>query len=124
MEKIFTLRCVSCHSEKPTDDIWKIAPNNVKFDSSDEIVKMKDKILTQRLAKRSIEKCIERSNRNSKISRYPSRRSEILGKFPAKIGTTPHDDGHYEKKRERKGMTKLNLTAAYYSSNCLGKASH
>ncbi|HHZ65921.1 MAG TPA: hypothetical protein EYN38_05245 [Flavobacteriales bacterium] len=47
VEKIFTLRCVSCHSEKPTDDIWKIAPNNVKFDTSDEIVKMKDKILNR-----------------------------------------------------------------------------
>ncbi|PCH96878.1 MAG: hypothetical protein COB85_03180 [Bacteroidetes bacterium] len=47
INKIFTLRCVPCHSEKPRDDIWKIAPNGLMFDNADQILKMKDKILNR-----------------------------------------------------------------------------
>ena len=37
-------RCVSCHSETPTDQVWKTAPNGVKYDTKDQIVNLRDKI--------------------------------------------------------------------------------
>lgn len=42
---IFQNRCVSCHSARPTDDVYKIAPNGVKYDTPDEIVLKKDLII-------------------------------------------------------------------------------
>ncbi len=42
---IFQKRCISCHSAKPTDDVFKVAPNGVFFDSPDAILNQKDKIL-------------------------------------------------------------------------------
>ena len=42
---IFQRRCVSCHSASPTDDINIMAPNGVMYDTPDQIVKMKEKIL-------------------------------------------------------------------------------
>lgn len=44
---IFQERCVSCHSAKPTDDVQKIAPNGVMFDTPDQIRKMADRILVR-----------------------------------------------------------------------------
>jgi uncharacterized membrane protein len=38
-------RCISCHSSKPTDDFYKTAPNGVKYDTPEEIVKKKDLIM-------------------------------------------------------------------------------
>ncbi len=38
-------RCISCHSSKPTDDIIKAPPNGVTYDTPDNIVKLKDKIM-------------------------------------------------------------------------------
>ena len=38
-------RCVSCHSSKPTDDVYTAAPNGVMYDTPDEIVKKKDMIM-------------------------------------------------------------------------------
>ncbi len=37
-------RCTNCHSESPTDDIWKTAPAGVMFDSSTQIVRMAQRI--------------------------------------------------------------------------------
>ncbi len=37
-------RCVTCHSATPTDLIWKVAPNGVKFDTPQQIINFKDKI--------------------------------------------------------------------------------
>jgi uncharacterized membrane protein len=42
---IFALRCTQCHSKTPTDTKWTTAPNGVKFDTADEIVKMQEKIM-------------------------------------------------------------------------------
>jgi uncharacterized membrane protein len=42
---IFQTRCVSCHSAKPTDDIYKVAPNGVKYDTPQEIVLKKDLVM-------------------------------------------------------------------------------
>lgn len=38
-------RCVSCHSAKPTDDVYKAPPNGVVYDTPDDIVKKKDLIM-------------------------------------------------------------------------------
>ena len=43
--QIFTERCNSCHSSQPTDELWTAPPNGVKYDTPEEIIKMKDKIL-------------------------------------------------------------------------------
>ncbi len=42
---IFIERCNSCHSSKPTDDLWSAPPNGVVYDTPEDIVKMKDKIM-------------------------------------------------------------------------------
>ena len=47
IQEIFSARCITCHSANPTDDVWKIAPNGVMFDSPDQIVKLTDKILNR-----------------------------------------------------------------------------
>ena len=38
-------RCLSCHSSKPTDDVITAPPNGVIYETPQDIVKMKDKIL-------------------------------------------------------------------------------
>lgn len=38
-------RCISCHSSKPTDDVYKVAPNGVKYDAPNDIVKKLDLIM-------------------------------------------------------------------------------
>ncbi|MEO7310967.1 MAG: urate hydroxylase PuuD [Chitinophagaceae bacterium] len=42
---IINTRCISCHSSKPTDDIYTAPPNGVVYDTPADIVKLKDKIL-------------------------------------------------------------------------------
>jgi uncharacterized membrane protein len=42
---IIQKRCVSCHSAQPTDEINKVAPNGVKYDTPDQIVVKKNLIL-------------------------------------------------------------------------------
>ena len=42
---IIQTRCVSCHSAKPTDDVNKIAPNGVVYDTPEDIVKKKELII-------------------------------------------------------------------------------
>lgn len=42
---IVQTRCVQCHSSVPTDDVFKTAPNGVKYDSPADVVRLKDKIL-------------------------------------------------------------------------------
>ncbi len=37
-------RCVTCHSSKPTDKVWKVAPNGVKYDTEEQILNLKNKI--------------------------------------------------------------------------------
>ncbi|NUO47724.1 MAG: hypothetical protein HOV80_02585 [Polyangiaceae bacterium] len=37
-------RCTRCHSETPTDDTYKLAPNGITFDTADQIVTMAPKI--------------------------------------------------------------------------------
>ena len=45
---IIQARCISCHSSRPTDDVYKAPPNGVVYDTPDDIVKKKD-LITQRV---------------------------------------------------------------------------
>jgi len=45
VNNIIQQRCVQCHSSKPTDDVYTAAPNGVKYDTPEDIVKKKDLIL-------------------------------------------------------------------------------
>ncbi|MGI8582783.1 MAG: urate hydroxylase PuuD [Chitinophagaceae bacterium] len=40
-------RCITCHSSMPTDDVIKAPPNGVTYDTPDNLVKLKDKIMQQ-----------------------------------------------------------------------------
>ena len=42
---IIQARCISCHSSKPTDDVYKAPPNGVMYDTPDDIAKKKDLIM-------------------------------------------------------------------------------
>ncbi len=44
LKPIFQKRCESCHSSHPTDDIQKIAPNGIVFDTPEQIAKMSERI--------------------------------------------------------------------------------
>lgn len=45
VNEIIAKRCTSCHSSHPTDDVYKVAPNGVAYDTPADIVKKKDLIL-------------------------------------------------------------------------------
>ena len=45
VNSIIQKRCASCHSSMPTDDVFKMAPNGVKYDTPQDIVRLKDKIM-------------------------------------------------------------------------------
>lgn len=45
IQPIITQRCTPCHSSKPTDDTWTSPPNGVVYDTPNDVVKMKDKIM-------------------------------------------------------------------------------
>jgi uncharacterized membrane protein len=38
-------RCVQCHSANPTDDVYKVAPNGVMYDTPEAIFNKKDLIM-------------------------------------------------------------------------------
>ena len=42
---IIQQRCISCHSAKPTDNVYTAAPNGIMYDTPADIVKLKDKIM-------------------------------------------------------------------------------
>lgn len=47
LEQVSTIiqnRCTTCHSANPTDAVWKVAPNGVKYDTQEQIYNLKDKI--------------------------------------------------------------------------------
>ncbi|OGX86127.1 hypothetical protein BEN47_13435 [Hymenobacter lapidarius] len=42
---IVQTRCVQCHSSQPTDDVFKSPPNGVVYDTPEDIIRLKDKIM-------------------------------------------------------------------------------
>jgi uncharacterized membrane protein len=47
IEDIITVinnRCTVCHSSNPTDAVWKVPPNGVKYDTPEQIYNLRDKI--------------------------------------------------------------------------------
>lgn len=47
VESIVSKRCLSCHSTNNTDDIFKVAPKGIIFETQQQIIQLKDKIYTQ-----------------------------------------------------------------------------
>jgi uncharacterized membrane protein len=47
-------RCVSCHSSRPTDDVYKAPPNGVIYDTPDDITKKKDLIMQRVVATKTM----------------------------------------------------------------------
>ncbi len=45
VKQIISQRCSPCHSSKPTDDVYKAPPNGIIYDTPDDIVKLKERIL-------------------------------------------------------------------------------
>ena len=45
VNSIIQIRCVSCHSTKPTDDFYTAPPNGISYETPGEIQKLKDKIM-------------------------------------------------------------------------------
>ena len=45
VNSIIEKRCKSCHSLHPTDDVFKAPPNGVVYETPNDIVKLKDKIM-------------------------------------------------------------------------------
>lgn len=45
VNNIITQRCISCHSSRPTDDMYTAPPNGVIYDTPEDIIKKKDAIL-------------------------------------------------------------------------------
>lgn len=45
--EIIQIRCVQCHSANPSDDVNKVAPNGVMYDTPEQIKFMSDKIMTR-----------------------------------------------------------------------------
>ncbi|MEO6488582.1 MAG: urate hydroxylase PuuD [Ferruginibacter sp.] len=42
---IIQTRCITCHSSKPTDDVYTAPPNGIMYDTPLDIAKLKDKIM-------------------------------------------------------------------------------
>ena len=54
MSEVIGTRCVSCHSVRPTDKVFKTAPKNVRFDTTGEIKVQVAKIESQAVLTRTM----------------------------------------------------------------------
>lgn len=45
VQEIIQKRCVQCHSKNPTDDVYKVAPNGVTYDTPEGILAKRDLIM-------------------------------------------------------------------------------
>ena len=45
VQEIIQKRCVQCHSKNPTDDVYKVAPNGVMYDTPEGILAKRDLIM-------------------------------------------------------------------------------
>ena len=53
-QEIIVQRCMRCHSSHPTDDVFKVAPNNIMFDTPEQITLMKDRIYARAVQQRTM----------------------------------------------------------------------
>ena len=53
-QEIIVKRCMQCHSSHPTDDTFKAAPNNVKFDTPEQIQQMAERIRERAVRQRTM----------------------------------------------------------------------
>jgi uncharacterized membrane protein len=53
-QEIIVKRCMRCHSSHPTDDTFKVAPNNVKFDTPEQIQQMAARIRDRAVRQRTM----------------------------------------------------------------------
>jgi uncharacterized membrane protein len=53
-QEIIVQRCMRCHSTHPNDEVFKVAPNNVVFDTPEQIRLMKDRILQRAVQQRTM----------------------------------------------------------------------
>ena len=53
-QEIIVKRCMVCHSAHPTDDTFKVAPNNVMFDTPEQIKMMAPRILERAVRQRTM----------------------------------------------------------------------
>jgi uncharacterized membrane protein len=70
VNSIIQQRCISCHSSKPTDDIFTVPPNGVVYDKPQDIVNMKDKIMQRVVVTRTMPQ-------NNKTAMTPEERTLI-----------------------------------------------
>ncbi len=54
VHQIIQERCISCHSSKPTDDIYKAPPNGVVYDTPNDIIFKKDLIMQRVVATKTM----------------------------------------------------------------------
>ena len=45
VQTVISKRCLSCHATVPTDDVQKVAPNGIIFETPQQIVKQSERIL-------------------------------------------------------------------------------
>lgn len=53
-EAIIANRCVQCHSENPSDDIFAVAPAGVKFDTPEQIKQYADRIMIRAVEQKNM----------------------------------------------------------------------
>ena len=63
-------RCVSCHSSRPTDEVYTAPPNGLKYDTPAEIVAKKDMIMQRVVVTRTMPQ-------NNKTNMTPEERDAI-----------------------------------------------
>ncbi|AHJ98253.1 urate hydroxylase PuuD [Hymenobacter swuensis] len=45
VQAVVQQRCIRCHSATPTDEVFRTAPNGVVYDTPEDIIRLKDKIM-------------------------------------------------------------------------------
>lgn len=50
IEGIITQRCTTCHSKEPTDDVFRVAPSNVMFDTAEQMQRAAARIYARSVA--------------------------------------------------------------------------
>jgi len=54
VQPIFEKHCLGCHSANPTDDVYKVAPSGVMFNTAEQIKKHADKIIVRAVQTQSM----------------------------------------------------------------------